>query len=150
MSALLCPASGNNLNLNTEFDDDFNLPVNQDSQAPSETNMTNVNMMKSEEDTLDMAPKPKVPKILNPNQKFMQIEQESILGPRFLCPASFRGFEAYAISSQESYEFARFSKTQKCLWQKNSIAVYSSGFSYTKDLVSESLIGIAQQSRNQI
>lgn len=46
--------------------------------------------------------------------RIMKIEQETVIGVRCLCPGSWRPFEAYAISSNHTFELARLERNFKC------------------------------------
>ena len=44
----------------------------------------------------------------------MKMEQDSILGCRLLCNSDCRPYDAYAISSNNTFEFARFERQYRC------------------------------------
>ena len=94
-----------------------------------------------------MASKLKVPKeFVSADKRILKIEQDSVLALRFFCPSSLRPFEAYAISSNGTFEFARFEKVFRCsIWGVNSpeINVYKTQYKYQdiNDHFNEVLIG---------
>ena len=47
-------------------------------------------------------------KLYQKPKRILTIEQETVLGIRMMCPASWRPYEAYALSSNGVFEFARF------------------------------------------
>ena len=42
--------------------------------------------------------------------KLLQIEQESVVAPRFYCPAEMRPYDAYMLSSNGTFELARLER----------------------------------------
>lgn len=65
--------------------------------------------------------------------RLMKIEQESIVGLRCLCPPGWRPFEAYAISSNHTFELARLERRYRCsiCWfNRPELQVYSTQYKY--------------------
>ena len=78
----------------------------------------------------------------------MRLEQESVLCQRIFMPANVRNYEAYAVASNECYEYARIAKEEDemCMFglffNKNAhemkeILVYRTGFQYGTNLEDE-------------
>jgi len=51
---------------------------------------------------------------MNKNERILKLEQDSILGCRTICSADCRPYDAYAISSNNTFEFARFERQFRC------------------------------------
>lgn len=80
------------------------------------------------------------------NPRILKIEQESILLQKLMCPTSCRPYEAYAVSSNGTFEFARLERDFQCTflaWQRPSINVYKSEYKYQEinDHFTEELLG---------
>ena len=71
----------------------------------------------------------------------MRLEQESILCQRIFMPANVRNYDTYAISSNESREYARISKQedemcmfglfcQKGYYEMKEMLIYRTGIKY--------------------
>ena len=93
-----------------------------------------------------MASKLKVPKeFVSADKRILKIEQDSVVALRFFCPSSMRPFDAYAISSNGTFEFARFEKVYQCspCGVNSEINVYKTQFKYQdiNDHFNEVLIG---------
>jgi hypothetical protein len=78
--------------------------------------------------------------------RILKIEQESVLGVRTLCPASMRPFDAYAVSSNGTFELARLERPFKCpilWWNRPELMVYKTQFKYQEinDHFKETFIG---------
>lgn len=94
-----------------------------------------------------MASKLKVPKeFVSADKRILKIEQDSVVALRFFCPSSLRPFDAYALASNGTFEFARFEKVYQCSVcgvNKPEINVYKTQFKYQdiNDHFNEVLIG---------
>ena len=67
------------------------------------------------------------------NKRILKIEQETVIGVKLCCPASWRPFEAYAVSSNGVFELARLDRDFKCsLFGLNrpELKVYSTQYKY--------------------
>jgi len=62
-----------------------------------------------------IAKKTKVPlELLNKRQRIGKIEQDSVLATRLYCPASYRPYDGYLISSNGVFELARIERVVGC------------------------------------
>lgn len=76
-----------------------------------------------------MKRKTTVPKdLVNRNEKVLTIEHDSVVAPRFFCPADKRPFDAYMLSSGGVFEMARLEKS----WDlyKQELTVYKTQYKY--------------------
>jgi len=84
------------------------------------------------------------------NPRILDIEQESVLLQKLVCPSSCRPFEAYALSNNGTFEFARLEREYKCtcMWyDRPQINVYKSEYKYQpiNDHFTEIFIGKIEQ-----
>lgn len=67
------------------------------------------------------------------NKRLLKIEQESIVGLRCLCPPGWRPYEAYAISSNHTFEVARLERRFRCslcIFNRPELQVFSTQYKY--------------------
>ena len=89
----------------------------------------------------------KIPKyFLSKNERILKIEQESILGCRMICNSDCRPYDAYAISSNNTFEFCRFEMQFRCTvlcLNRPELHVYRTQYKYqeTNDHFQEVFIG---------
>ena len=79
--------------------------------------------------------------------KIMEIETDSVPCERCIYPRSILPFNAYGLSSQKTFEFARFEKP-KATRDSNELIVYQSEFKYSTDSgdnIRERIIGKVSQ-----
>jgi len=80
------------------------------------------------------------------NPRILKIEQESVLGVRCLCPPNMRPFEAYAVSSNGTFEFARLQRNFTCpilCFNRPELSVFKTEYKYQEinDHFTETYIG---------